>query len=126
MNTLGAHYQHTQVANSCIYDVDGGKRAIMFNRFPNPLTGFHLFLLCLFSFFRNRDHVQPLAQPFLWCVCVCCMCVCVCVREREGVCVCVFVCVCGGGGGSGCVCARERVCVVSLITRVCITSLAIH
>ena len=27
------------VANSCIYDVDGGKRAIMFNRFPNPLTG---------------------------------------------------------------------------------------
>lgn len=27
------------MANSCIYDVDGGKRAIMFNRFPNPLTG---------------------------------------------------------------------------------------
>jgi hypothetical protein len=26
-------------ANGCIYDVDGGKRAIMFNRFPNPLTG---------------------------------------------------------------------------------------
>lgn len=25
--------------NSCIYDIDGGKRAIMFNRFPNPLTG---------------------------------------------------------------------------------------
>ena len=27
------------VASGCIYDVDGGKRAIMFNRFPNPLTG---------------------------------------------------------------------------------------
>ena len=25
--------------NSVIFDVDGGKRAIMFNRFPNPFTG---------------------------------------------------------------------------------------
>lgn len=25
--------------NSAIYDVDGGKRAVMFNRFPNPLSG---------------------------------------------------------------------------------------
>jgi len=25
--------------NSCIYDIDGGKRAVMFNRFPNPFTG---------------------------------------------------------------------------------------
>jgi len=25
--------------NSVIYDVDGGKRAVMFNRFPNPVSG---------------------------------------------------------------------------------------
>lgn len=27
------------VVNSCIYDVDGGKMAVMFNRFPNPIAG---------------------------------------------------------------------------------------
>lgn len=35
MGVMGAY----SAVNSCIYDVDGGKRAIMFNRFPNPLTG---------------------------------------------------------------------------------------
>lgn len=29
----------TAALNSVIYDVDGGKRAIMFNRFPNPVNG---------------------------------------------------------------------------------------
>jgi len=29
----------TVALNSVIFDVDGGKRAIMFNRFPNPFTG---------------------------------------------------------------------------------------
>jgi len=28
-----------RAVNSVIYDVDGGKRAIMFNRFPNPVNG---------------------------------------------------------------------------------------
>eukprot|EP00282_Hemiselmis_andersenii_P038535 CAMPEP_0169445360 /NCGR_PEP_ID=MMETSP1042-20121227/10400_1 /TAXON_ID=464988 /ORGANISM="Hemiselmis andersenii, Strain CCMP1180" /LENGTH=275 /DNA_ID=CAMNT_0009556755 /DNA_START=73 /DNA_END=897 /DNA_ORIENTATION=- len=32
--TIGA-----SAVNSCIYDVDGGRMAVMFNRFPNPITG---------------------------------------------------------------------------------------